>query len=290
MKLKFWFFIGIIVAIAACNTDGYKTTKTGLKYKFELQNKDAQKAVIGDILELKMRYTVKDSVIFNSDDYAQSIPFKLVEPLYDGDVVEGIAMMGLGDSAIFIVSADSFFLRNVGLPELPYFIEKGSPLTFYISLLSIKSKEDYDKEQLELQKQKTAMLEIQRNEELPAREEYLKKNKITAKPTSSGLFFIEISKGKGKPASVGTVVNVHYKGFLLNGTQFDSSYDRNQPISFKMGGGQVIPGFEEGISMMKEGGKAQLIIPSEIGYADNELENIPPYSTLVYEVELVKVE
>jgi len=290
MKLNIFVFAILVAVASSCNTDGFKTTKTGLQYKFVLQNDDAQKPEIGDVLELKMKYTIHDSVIFNSDDYAQSIPFKLVEPLYDGDVVEGIAMMGLGDSAIFIVSADSFFLRNVGIPELPYFVEKGSTLTFYISMLSVKKKEEYEKEQLELQKQKTALLEIQRNEELPAREEYLKKNKITTKPTSSGLYYIETTKGKGKPAAVGTVVQVHYKGFLLNGSQFDSSYERNQPISFKMGGGQVIPGFEEGIALMKEGGKAQLIIPSEIGYADSELENIPPYSTLVYEVELVKVE
>jgi len=290
MKFLNYILVAMLITIAACNRDGFKTTDSGIKYKFERQNKDAQKPQLGDILELKMKYATPDSVIFNSDSYAKSIPFQLMKPLYKGDIVEGIGMMGLGDSATFIVSADSFFFKNVGLKQLPPFVKKGSQLTFNISVLTIKKKEVYEKEQQELKKQKSAMLEVQRGEEAGLRQTYLEKNKVKVKPTNSGLYYIETQKGKGKQAVVGSVVQVHYKGSLLNGSEFDSSYKRNKPISFKIGGGQVIPGFEEGISMMKEGGKAQLIIPSEIGYKDSELENIPAYSTLVYEVELVKVD
>lgn len=286
---KLIFLATAVVLMAACNTDGFKTTKTGIKYKFVLQNDDAQKPVLGDVMELRMSYTVNDSTIFNSADYAPSIPFKLIDPLYEGDIVEGMAMMGLGDSAIFIVSADSFFLKNVGLEELPTFIPKGSEMTFYISLLSIKSKDVYEQEQLELQKQKNALLEIQRNDEANNRALYLKTNNITTKPDPSGLIYVEKVKGSGNQAMPGSMVSVHYKGMLVDGTLFDSSYDRNQPIEFKMGGGQVIPGFEEGISKMRKGGKALLVIPSEIGYGEQELANIPAFSTLVYEVELVEV-
>jgi len=290
MKFSKYILVALIVSIVACNRDGFKTTKSGIKYKFERQNKDAEKPQLGDILELKMKYATPDSVIFNSETYAKSIPFQLLKPMYEGDIVEGIAMMGLGDSATFIVSADSFFIKNVGLKEIPKFVKKGSTLTFNISVLSVKKKEVYEKEQIELKKQKTAMMEVQRNEEAGLRDAYLKKNDIKVKPTNSGLYFVETSKGKGKQAVVGAVVQVHYKGSLLNGSEFDSSYKRDKPISFKLGGGQVIPGFEEGISLMKEGGKAKLIIPSELGYKDSELENIPAFSTLVYEVELVKVD
>jgi len=289
MKKLIYLFASLAILISACNSDGFKTTDSGIKYKFFKQNKDAEKALIGDVLELRMQYSSADSVIFNSADYAPSIPFKLMEPLYQGDIVEGIGMMGIGDSAVFIVSADSFFMKNVGLEKLPPFIKPGTQLTFNISVLSIKKKDVFEKEQMELKKQKDAMNEILRSEEPAAREEYIKKNNVKVKPTTSGLYYIETLKGKGKQAAVGTMVDVHYKGSLLNGTQFDSSYDRNKPISFKIGGSQVIPGFEEGISMMKEGGKAKLIIPSEIGYRDQALENIPAFSTLIYEVELVKV-
>ena len=290
MKFPKYVLAALILTIVACNSDGFKTTKSGIKYKFERQNKDAEKPQLGDILELKMKYATPDTVIFNSETYAKSIPFQILKPAYQGDIVEGIGMMGLGDSATFIVSADSFFIKNVGLKELPKFVKKGSKLTFNISVLAVKKKEVYEKEQMELKKQKSAMMEIQRNDEPGLREAYLKKNNVKAKPTKSGLYFIETQKGKGKQAVVGSMVQVHYKGSLLNGNEFDSSYKRDKPISFKLGGGQVIPGFEEGIGMMKEGGKAQLIIPSELGYKDTELENIPAFSTLIYEVELVKVD
>lgn len=290
MKNFKYLLVALVITIAACNKDGFKTTDSGIKYKFFVENKDAQKPVIGDILELKMKYATPDSVIFNSDTYAKSIPFQLLEPLYKGDIVEGIGMMSLGDSAVFIISADSFFIKNVGIKELPPFVKKGSLLTFNVKVLSIKKKEVFEKEQLEAKKQKAAMMEIQRNEEGGLREEYLKKNNVKVKPTSTGLYYIETKKGKGKSPAVGSVVEIQYKGSLLNGFQFDSSYERNKPLSFKIGGGQVIPGFEEGIALMKEGGKAQLIIPSELGYKDSELENIPPFSTLVFEIELVKVD
>jgi len=290
MKMRFVWPLVLILFIVACQGDGFKTTDAGLKYRFVVKNDDAEKPQPGDILELKMRYSTHDSVIFNSDSFGATIPFKLIPPLYPGDVTEGMAMMGLGDSAVFVTSADSFFLKNVGLPKLPYFIEPGSQLTFNMKLVSFKKKEVYEKEVEEINKQKAALLEIERSEELPALEKYLKKNNITTAPTASGLYYIETQKGKGKLPAVGQVVVVHYKGMLINGQVFDSSYDRNQPISFKMGGGQVIEGFEEGIALMRPGGKAQLIMPSSIGYGDNELENIPPYSTLIYEVELVKVE
>jgi len=290
MKFTKYILAALVLTIVACNRDGFKTTKSGIKYKFFREKKDGQKAQLGDILELKMKYATPDTVVFNSDTYAKSIPFQLMKPGYVGDIVEGIGMMAVGDSAAFIVSADSFFIKNVGLKELPKFIKKGSMLTFNISVLSVKKKEVYEKEQMELKKQKSAMLEVQRNDEAGLRDAYLKKNNVKAKPTKSGLYFTETQKGKGKQAVVGANVQVHYKGSLLNGSEFDSSYKRDKPISFKLGGGQVIPGFEEGVTMMKEGSKAQLIIPSDLGYKDQELENIPAYSTLIYEVELVKVD
>lgn len=83
---------------------------------------------------------------------------------------------------------------------------------------------------------------------------------------------------------------MHYKGTLLDGTPFDSSYDRGEPIEFVLGQGMVIPGWEEGIAMMNEGGKAKLIIPSKLAYGPNQRGNvIKPYSTLVFEVELIEV-
>jgi FKBP-type peptidyl-prolyl cis-trans isomerase len=121
------------------------------------------------------------------------------------------------------------------------------------------------------------------------RERYLKDNKITVKPLPSGLYYIQVSAGTGPKAEAGKTVKVHYTGKLLNGRIFDSSRNRGNPIEFMLGRGQVIKGWDEGISMMREGGKAILIIPSGIGYMDRDMGVIPPYSTLVFDVELVEV-
>ena len=84
-------------------------------------------------------------------------------------------------------------------------------------------------------------------------------------------------------------MRVHYTGKLLNGKKFDSSHDRNTPFDFDLGKGQVIKGWDEGIAMMKQGGKAVLVIPYNIAYGERSMGEIPPYATLVFEVELLEV-
>ncbi|HSH03712.1 MAG TPA: FKBP-type peptidyl-prolyl cis-trans isomerase [Anaerolineae bacterium] len=108
--------------------------------------------------------------------------------------------------------------------------------------------------------------------------------------TDSGLRYIEKEAGSGAQPQVGDLVEVHYVGTLLDGTQFDSSRDRGVPFSFPLGQGRVIAGWDEGIALMKEGGTATLVIPPELGYgAQGAGASIPPNSTLVFEVELVSI-
>ena len=95
--------------------------------------------------------------------------------------------------------------------------------------------------------------------------------------------------GSGR-AEKGDYVRVHYTGKLLDGTKFDSSYDRGEPFEFLLGAGRVIKGWDEGIALMKEGGKATLIIPSRMGYGSREIPNvIPANSILIFDVELVEI-
>jgi FKBP-type peptidyl-prolyl cis-trans isomerase len=108
--------------------------------------------------------------------------------------------------------------------------------------------------------------------------------------TASGLEYIEKTAGTGAQAAAGKTVAVHYTGKFPDGKVFDESYGRGQPIEFVLGRGQVIKGWDEGIALMKVGGKAQLVIPPQLGYGERGAGGvIPPNATLVFDVELVAV-
>jgi FKBP-type peptidyl-prolyl cis-trans isomerase len=106
----------------------------------------------------------------------------------------------------------------------------------------------------------------------------------------SGLKYVDLKVGKGEPAKVGQLVMVNYDAWLANGTRFDSSYARREPFRFKIGAGQVIQGWDEGVVGMRVGGKRKLIIPPGLGYGEQGAgDRIPPNSTLVFEIELLEL-
>ncbi|TAE87948.1 MAG: FKBP-type peptidyl-prolyl cis-trans isomerase [Bacteroidetes bacterium] len=105
--------------------------------------------------------------------------------------------------------------------------------------------------------------------------------------TASGLKYKILEKGTGKKAESGATVTVHYTGTLTDGKKFDSSKDRNQPFSFKLGAGRVIKGWDEGIALLRVGDKALLTIPPDLGYGANAMGPIPANATLIFEVELL---
>jgi FKBP-type peptidyl-prolyl cis-trans isomerase len=108
--------------------------------------------------------------------------------------------------------------------------------------------------------------------------------------TPSGLKYVDLVEGTGATPQAGQTVIVHYTGTLENGKKFDSSRDRNQPFSFPLGRGQVIKGWDEGLSTMRVGGRRQLIIPPELGYGDRGAGGvIPPKATLIFDVELLRI-
>lgn len=128
-----------------------------------------------------------------------------------------------------------------------------------------------------------------KDEEEVKLKEYIQKENITEKPSATGLYKIIQKEGEGEVAS-GKKVTVHYTGMLLDGTVFDSSVKRNEPFTFQLGQNTVIPGWEEGIATMKKGEKARFIMPSSLGYGARGASNaIPPYSSLIFDVEMIDI-
>lgn len=144
----------------------------------------------------------------------------------------------------------------------------------------------YTEFQQEMQKK-----QLQSNQQAQnSSDNFLNENKAKAgvKTTASGLQYLTTKEGTGKQPQATSVVKVHYTGKLVDGTVFDSSVERGEPIEFPLN--QVIPGWTEGLQLMKEGGKATLYIPANLGYgAQGVPGTIPPNSTLIFDVELIEV-
>lgn len=427
----------IMMAVSACSDHpGFKKSSDGLYSKFFVRGNDTTTVKQGMELTISLKYSVNDSVLFNSATNPEPFKIQLNEPTYKGDIYTALGMMKPGDSAAFITSADSFFLKTVQLPSLPDSSYKGKDIIFNIKMISAKTQEQVMKEHQEelaerkaneetklaaylrdnnitvaplesglyyietkkgsgkrpkesdivhfhfkvsdldghvyyssfeqgnpmtweagkqfdnagatealnlmsvgttadvivpsklafgeqgrgkmvapyttmlytfemldfmpkaqYEKEQAAEKKKADDAKLKAKEEeagklqkYLNDNKITVKPTASGLYYIETLKGTGPAPEKGKTVVVNYTGMLLDGTKFDSSFDRKQPYEFPLGEGQVIKGWDEGIAMMRKGGKARLIIPSSLAYGENgRMPTIPQSATLVFDVELLDI-
>ena len=144
--------------------------------------------------------------------------------------------------------------------------------------------------QQKMQEKQRQAFEKLSSDNLEKGKEYMAENgkKDGVKTTESGLQFEELEAGKGKKPTADDTVKVHYRGTLIDGTEFDSSYARQEPVSFSLKG--VIPGWTEGVQMIKEGGKARLVIPADLAYGPGGMGNaIGPNETLVFEIELLEV-
>ncbi len=291
-NVKFWFVMvsGLVFITMAGKSQEYQKSASGIQYKFHKTVKNAAKPVAGDLLTLSMVYrTSADSLVFDSRRNGYEFTYTLANSSFTADFNHALLMMGKGDSASFILKADSFYLKTLGMKKLPSFVKKTTNLNFHVKLLAIKAANDVLQEQVNYMKDRTSKNDVSKKTEKDSISKYLERNKITEKPTQSGLYFISLQEGNGIQPKVGNKVKVNYKGMFTNGKTFDSSYDAGAPFEFKTGAKQVIRGFEEGILMMKKGGKAKLIIPSSIGYGENSAGEIPPFTTLIFEIELLDI-
>ena len=265
--------------------DGYKTTPKGLQYRI-IKDNPGRTAQVGDYIRMHMTYrTDKDSVLFSTRDQNANQPLEIpvTAPQFNGDATEGFAMLSTGDSAEFKMPVDSIFKGQ----QMPPFAKPGGFIHMFVSVISVMTPEEREKAQAaEASKQNTVD-----EEKIQA---YLKEQKLEAKKTESGLYYVLETQGDGPKVEKGKKVEVNYTGMLLNGEKFDSNVDPKfnhvQPFEFTVGIGQVIKGWDEGLQLLNKGGKAKLIIPSSLAYGSRGAgAAIPPNAPLVFDVEVTDV-
>ena len=298
MLKNFKVAVGLLLLVVACESGSEKqVTDSGVEVTF-IEKGDAEKGPEdGQILTLNMGYKDQNGKeLFSTVPQGSPVAMQYIDSIWSqsGMIYEALRLMKKGDSVAFELPAEDFFENTFNM-DLPDSIERGSKLAFNIGLVDNMSREDYMAYQrAEYDKQQaiiTEELEKKLVSDGAAIDEYLEQNNIDAQTTESGLRYVITEEGSGPKPEAGQTVSVHYTGTLLDGTKFDSSLDRGEPLSFPIGQGNVIKGWDEGIGLLNEGSKATLFIPSPLAYGERGAGNvIPPYAILKFDVELVEVQ
>jgi len=268
------------LAVSCSKKINFDKTNDGLEYAFIESNDSAKKANYGDVISIVMQIYAHDSLLFDTREIDFNYKLAIDSNDRPGSINEGFAMMHMGDSAIFKTDAFEFYHYTANVPQ-PKFIKKGDKLIFYVRLLNILSQED-------LRREKERVERRMRSQENILLRDYLKRENIDVKPTKEGLYFISLKKTRGVKPIIGDSVFIHYTLSLTNNMPLESTLNRN-PYGFVYGDSLQIKGINLGVGMMHEGEEAKLIIPSNLAYGNNRVGIIEPYSTLVFDVKLVRV-
>lgn len=280
-------FAVISAMMISCNMGaypGFKKTKTGVYYKiYTKDNEDTTSVHVGSIVTLSLKYGLKDSALFDSKNIPQPIVLPVTASQYDGDFYDCLQLLKQGDSATFVLKAGPLFTKTFGQPKVPPFCQDESDIYFDVKVQKSQTQEEVDQE--------TAAKNMQmEKEEMSNLQAYVAKNNVTVQPTTTGIYFLESKKGSGKSPYKDGYVTANYTVYLLGGEKLFSTLDRGEPVDFKFGSQFENKGFQEVIGMMKEGGKANAIVPSSQAFgAQGAGSVVPPFSTLYYEIELVKI-
>lgn len=282
------FFTLSLFGLLSCDEQGkeetaFKEKKNGLKYRL-VTDKEGKTVEIGNVVIIDYKYIYEDEDTLIKEEINHST--RVSEPDFKGNVDDALTMMSVGDSAIFKISTDSF-----PMSRLPAFIDTGSYLTYHIKLHKIYKNDSAYREAKKKQLEKEINVEEkEKKEEITKIKDYLKKKELNYNKTSSGLFYKIHKEGNGKKVKNGNYVKFHYKGRLLNGKEFQSTYKKDEPYEFMVGAGHIIDAWDEGFQLLKEGAKATFIAPPYLAFGKHaQGAAIPKNSTVIFEVELLKV-
>jgi FKBP-type peptidyl-prolyl cis-trans isomerase FkpA len=305
--LKYVFFLlAVIWLISGCSQPypGFRQSDNGIWYRVHEHQDTGTKIQSGDIVSVRMKFYNPDTVLFSYLDNPQMPRTLDIQPsAYTGDIFDALRLLSAGDSATFILRGDSLFLQLFGFPEVPPYIKKDPMVWLDVRVEGVIPYPEADSIRAREEASWQENLEQMKQAEPGVIHDYLVREKITAKPTSSGLYYIELRAGKGPRAEKGKSITVNYTAMLPSGQIietslkevamkcgiFDTLFDY-KPMEFIEGDLSTIPGWEEGISYMRQGGKARLVVPSSLAYGDKGLEDmIPPYSPVIYDIEILEV-
>lgn len=284
----------------------YKIINSNLEYACVVNKPTSPNPKEGDQISVNMQMICNNKLLFNSAQTFKGKPavYGVNKPGYKGDIIDAIILMTPGDSIVCLADADALFKNTKN--KRPDFIKPGDKIQYFIKLISIKTKEQLQKEQQDafnkqineqIAKQKqTAEIQGKKGDNL-LKNWFAKKN-ISPMKTTSGLYYIIKEEGNGEKPIPGDSITVNYTGTLLDGTKFDSNEDtafhHAQPIGFILGRGEMIRGWDEGFPLLKVGSKASFYVPSTMAYgiqsrpgSSANPKGIPPNSILMFDVELL---
>jgi FKBP-type peptidyl-prolyl cis-trans isomerase len=275
-----------LIFLASCNLftkyNGFSKTKSGIYYKLHKIGEEVKPPVSGNYVTINVKYTTENDSVF----FAGQRTFQLTEPEFKGSIDECFLMLSAGDSATFIIDAFNFFTKTLQT-KLPRFINDGDKLKVELRIDEIRTEEQYQKDKEDF----LTWIEDFGEYEKSVLARFITQENIDVEPMENGMYFIVLHEGTGKPVEAGDLVKVNYEGRFLNGKFFDSTTKRNQPFEFVFGSEmQVIGGLEEAIGRMREGEKALIILPSELAWGEKGSSTgiIPPFKSVIYELELLK--
>ncbi len=271
----------MVIVFSSCRKNDFSVSGSGLRYRF-VEKKGGDKPKQGDMMRLHIKYkNNKNEVLYDSDILGDAFVLELTPPTFRGGLEEGFAMMGEGDSACFLVSADSVFQKTFMQP-LPASIEKGDFLYFDVRMKKVMTAVEFKKESETKEKEVL-------NEEVYLIEDYLKKNQITVEPVEEGVYLIVFNEGTGIKPVFGDSVELKYTGSFLSGEVFDASSKSGSTLKYLLGDGKRLPAWEKAVASLKEGTRARLVLSSLHAYGKAGLGPVPPDTPVVFDIELLKV-
>ncbi len=263
---------GIAFSISKKN---WKQTPTGIYYRIYTKDTTKEKPVYGDHIWMHLRkFSPKQKEVFNTRvfDTKNGVEMDYKKSAKETDVTEIFSLMGIGDSAIVKIPGN--ILDSNGSAKKYY--------TFWLNLLDFRTKSVYESEKTEHYNQQVILDSL-------SIADYLKNNDMKdVKSDEYGNWYFRKEPGTDVQVKDGDSISIHYVGKMLNGKEFDNSYERKQPLLFVVGKKQVIEGLDKGIRNFYVGDKGLLIIPSRFGYGDKEVGKILPNSVLVFVIEILK--